>query len=106
MKMHKFVMPEIIFGNGSIKQVGESCIRLGAQNVFIVSDPGVISAGWLELVIQSCKDAGLSFSIYSNITTNPKDYEVEDGVRQYIESKCDAIVGVGGGSAIDVAKAI
>lgn len=106
MKMHKFVMPEIIFGSGSIKQVGESCLRLGAQKVFIVTDPGVISAGWLERVTESCKTANLSYSIFSNITTNPKDYEVEQGVKEYIAAECDAIVGVGGGSAIDVAKAI
>lgn len=106
MKMYKFVMPEIIFGNGSIRQVGESCLRLGAQNVFIVTDPGVIEAGWLEPVIESCKSAGLSYSIFSNLTTNPKDHEVEHGVKEYLESECDAIVGVGGGSAIDVAKSI
>lgn len=106
MKTYKFVMPEVIFGSGSIGQVGESCNRLGAQNVFIVTDPGIIAAGWIEPVIDSCKKAGLSYTIFSQITTNPKDYEVEQGVKQYIESECDAIVGVGGGSAIDVAKAV
>lgn len=44
--------------------------------------------------------------MFSELTSNPKDYEVENGVKQYIESECDAIVGVGGGSAIDVAKSI
>lgn len=106
MKMYKFVMPEIIFGNGSIRRVGESCVRLGAQNVFIVTDPGVIKAGWLEPVIESCKHAGLTYSIFSDFTTNPKDYEVEKGAKEYMASECDAIVGVGGGSSIDVAKAI
>ncbi len=99
-------MPEVIFGSGSIQQVGESCVRLGAQNVLIVTDPGVIESGWAELVIKSCQEVGLSFSVFSELTTNPKDYEVDIGVQQYIEAECDAIVGVGGGSAIDVAKAI
>lgn len=106
MKMHKFVMPEIIFGSGSINQVGESCVRLGAQNILIVTDPGVISAGWVDSVIESCKKAGLAYTLFSDITTNPKDYEVHNGVRYYKEAQCDAIVGIGGGSAIDVAKAI
>ncbi|MEI3613393.1 iron-containing alcohol dehydrogenase [Pseudogracilibacillus sp. SO30301A] len=106
MKIHKFFMPEIIFGSGSISQVGQSCIRLGAQNIFVVTDPGVISAGWIEPVIDSFKEVGLSYTIFSEITTNPKDYEVENGASQYREAQCDAIVGVGGGSAIDVAKAI
>lgn len=106
MKIHKFFMPEIIFGSGSISQVGESCIRLGAQNIFVVTDPGVISAGWIKPIIDSFKEVGLSYTIFSEITTNPKDYEVENGASQYREAECDAIVGVGGGSAIDVAKAI
>lgn len=106
MKMYKFVMPEIIFGSGSITQVGESCLRLGAQKVFIITDPGIITAGWLEPIIDSCQKAGLSYAIFSDLTTNPKDYEVERGVQQYLVAECDAIVGIGGGSAIDVAKAI
>src|SRR5690625_136248 len=106
LKIHKFVMPEVIFGSGSIRQVGESCSRLGAQNVLIVTDPGVIESGWAELIIKSCREVGLSYSVFSELTTNPKDYEVEVGVQQYLAAECDAIVGVGGGSAIDVAKAI
>ncbi len=106
LKIHKFVMPEVIFGSGSIQQVGESCSRLGAQNVLIVTDPGVIESGWAELIIKSCREVGLSYSVFSDLTTNPKDYEVEVGVQQYLAAECDAIVGVGGGSAIDVAKAI
>src|SRR5690606_13089730 len=65
-----------------------------------------ISAGWIEPVIESCKQIGLAYTIFSDLTTNPKDYEVENGAKQYREAECDAIVGVGGGSAIDVAKAI
>lgn len=106
MKVHKFIMPEVIFGSGSIKQVGESCVRLGARKVFIVTDPEIISAGWIEPIIESCKRANLAYFVFSELTSNPKDYEVAKGVKQYIASESDAIVGVGGGSVIDVAKAI
>lgn len=106
MNIHKFVMPEVIFGNGSIRQVGESCVRLGATNVFIVSDPGVMEAGWLDVVVRSCRQAGLSYTTFHDITINPKDKEVEKGCRIYLENECDAVIGVGGGSSIDVAKAI
>lgn len=104
--IHKFVMPEVIFGNHSIHQVGESCLRLGATNVFIVSDPGVMEAGWLEVVIKSCKQAGLKYSTFYDVTVNPKDKEVENGAALYVDNECDAIIGIGGGSSIDVAKAI
>ncbi len=106
MKINKFVMPELIFGNGSISLVGESCARLGARKVFITTDSGVLSSDWFEQVTESCHNARLPYVIFSDITTNPKDYEVDKGVQKYLQEECDAVVGVGGGSAIDVAKAI
>ncbi|USK70525.1 iron-containing alcohol dehydrogenase [Peribacillus asahii] len=106
MSLNTFVIPEIIFGKGSIEQVGDACSRLGAKNVFIVSDAGVATAGWLNIVIQSCKRAGLAFSIYIDSTTNPKDREITAGCRSFLQHECDAIIGVGGGSALDAAKAI
>jgi alcohol dehydrogenase class IV len=106
MDIHKFVMPEVIFGNGAIHQVGESCLRLGATNVLIVSDPGIIEAGWIDVVIKSCKQIGLKYTTFYDVTINPKDSEVEKGCEVYTQNECDAIIGIGGGSAIDVAKAI
>lgn len=106
MIINKFVMPEVIFGNGAIHQVGESCIRLGAKKALIVSDFGVINVGWLEIVMDSCKKAGLHYATFYDITTNPKDFEVEEGRKIYLNHECDAVIGVGGGSAIDTAKAI
>jgi len=104
--INKFVMPEVIFGRRSLQQVGESCLRLGAKKVFIVSDPGVNEAGWLDQVVESCREVGLSYSCFSDITTNPKDYEAERGAGCYKEQECDAIIGIGGGSVIDIAKAV
>ncbi len=99
-------MPEVIFGNESIHQAGESSLRLGAKKVLIVSDQGVIQAGWLEKVIESCNRANLPYATFYDLTTNPKDYEAIKGKNVYLEQDCDAIIGVGGGSAIDIAKAI
>lgn len=99
-------MPEVIFGNRALEQVGESCIRLGAKKVLIVTDEGVLEAGWTEEVMKSCQNAGLSYTYFKDITTNPKDFEAHQGASFYLEQECDAIIGVGGGSVIDVAKAI
>lgn len=106
MNISKFVTPEIIFGKNSIKQAGEACLRLGAKKVLIVSDQGVAVAGWLDKVVNLCKESCLPFATYTDITIDPKDTEVINGCRSYIENECDAIIGVGGGSALDVAKAI
>ena len=103
--MFKFVMPEVIFGSGSIKQAGESCARLGARNVLIVTDQGVIEAGWAELTEKSCEEAGLSSILFSNVSINPTEEEAEMCAQIYLKNECDALIGVGGGSAIDTAKA-
>ena len=106
MNISKFVTPEIIFGCGALSQIGESAARLGASRVFVVSDAGVIAAGWIEPALDYLRAAGLTTEVFAELTTNPKDYEVVTGVKQYLAAGCDAIVAVGGGSPTDVAKAI
>ncbi len=106
MNISKFVAPEIIFGRGSLSQLGESALRIGASKVFLVSDEGVIKAGWVEKALHYLHAAGLETEIFSSLTTNPKDFEIVEGTERYLESGCDAIVAVGGGSPTDVAKAI
>jgi alcohol dehydrogenase class IV len=106
VNISKFVAPEIIFGRGSLSQLGESVVRIGASKVFLVSDEDVIKAGWVDLAVHYLHAAGLETEIFSSLTTNPKDFEVTEGVIRYQEARCDGIVAVGGGSPTDVAKAI
>jgi 1,3-propanediol dehydrogenase len=106
VNISKFVAPEIIFGRGSLSQLGESVVRIGASKVFLVSDADVIKAGWVDLAVHYLHAAGLETEIFSSLTTNPKDCEVTEGVLRYQASGCDGIVAVGGGSPTDVAKAI
>ncbi|WP_243014886.1 iron-containing alcohol dehydrogenase [Brevibacillus borstelensis] len=106
MQISKFATPEIIFGNQSISQIGESLSRLGARKVFLVSDPGVLDAGWAEQAIKHIKESNLDYHLWTHVTPNPKDYEVHAGAAEYRDHECNAIVGVGGGSAMDAAKAI
>lgn len=106
MKLFKFMVPEIIFGEGTLSLIGESARRLGATNVFLVSDEGVARAGWTDQVAEYLKDVGLNYTVWTEPTPNPKDYEVEHGKKTYLEAGCDAIIGLGGGSAIDAAKAV
>jgi len=106
VNISKFVTPEIIFGAGSLSQVGESALRLGASKVFVVSDEGVINAGWVDRALNFLHEAGLGTEIFASLTTNPKDDEVNKGVEHYRSSGCDALIAVGGGSPTDVAKAV
>jgi alcohol dehydrogenase class IV len=102
----KFEVPEIIFGRGMLSQVGACARRLGGKKVFLVSDEGLFSAGWVDSAMRSLLGAGLTFIYYDQVSPNPRDFEVEEGAREYIRHGADVIVGLGGGSAMDAAKGI
>ena len=102
----KFEVPEIIFGRGMLSHVGSCARRLGGRKVFLVSDQGLFKAGWVDRVMVSLLEAGLQFIYFDQITSNPKDFEVEEGAKEYIRQGADVIVGLGGGSAMDAAKGI
>lgn len=102
----KYVVPEIVFGAGVLDEVGHAARRLGAVRPLLVTDDGVMAAGWGEQAQRHLQAAGLATTIWSGVTPNPKDHEVVAGSRAYAEGGCDVVVAVGGGSAIDAAKAI
>ncbi|HEV7648878.1 MAG TPA: iron-containing alcohol dehydrogenase [Actinophytocola sp.] len=105
-KLEKFLIPETIFGVGSLAEVGDAVRRAGGSRALVVTDPGVLAAGWAGRALPHLADAGVSWQIWSGVTPNPKDTEVEAGFGQYRESGCDVLVAIGGGSPIDAAKAI
>jgi len=105
-EMRKFVAPEFIFGVGSRRRVAYYARHLLARRVLVVSDPGVIAAGWLKDAQADLAEAGIESVVFSDLTPNPKDYEVMAGAALYERERCDVIVAIGGGSVIDCAKAI
>ena len=102
----KYLVPEIVFGAGVLNEIGYAARRLGAVRPFLVTDPGVTEAGWAGQALHHLQAAGLSPTTWSGVTPNPKDHEVVAGAQAYLEQGCDVLVAVGGGSAIDAAKAI
>jgi alcohol dehydrogenase class IV len=102
----KYLVPEILFGAGVLDQIGHAAERLGAVRPLLVTDAGVLAAGWAEQAHGHLRASGLMPALWSAVTPNPKDHEVVAGAVAYRESGCDVIVAVGGGSAIDAAKAI
>ena len=105
-EMRKFVAPEFIFGVNARHRVGFYARNMMARRVFVVSDPGVIAAGWVKDVIADLTEVGIESVIFQELTSNPKDHEVMAGAEMYARERCDVIVAVGGGSVIDCAKAI
>lgn len=105
-ELRKFVAPEIVFGTGALDLVGRYAQNLSAKKVFVVTDPGVLEAGWANKVLQNLSEADLAYEVFSDVTENPKEREVMSGANRYLRSGCDVIVTVGGGSPIDCAKGI
>ncbi len=105
-ELRKFVVPEFVYGPGAINLVGRYAKNFGAHRALIVTDTGVIDAGWLEPVTASLQNEGVLWVVYKDVTPNPKDSEVFPGVEMLRENGCDIIIAVGGGSPIDCAKAI
>lgn len=102
----KFDIPEIIYGLGALSGIGHCAERLGGEKIFLVTDPGIIEAGWVDQTIRYLKQMRLDYVVYDNVVSNPRDFQVDQGVQIYRQKKCDVIVAVGGGSAIDTAKGI
>ncbi|HML79658.1 alcohol dehydrogenase-like regulatory protein ErcA [Geobacter sulfurreducens] len=104
--MRRFVCPEIVHGVGARNMVGQYAVLFDLQRVLVVSDPGVINAGWTGQVIASLESVGIEVVLYSDVSPNPRDNEVAAGAALYTAERCDALVAVGGGSPLDCAKGI
>jgi alcohol dehydrogenase len=106
MELRKFVAPEFVLGVGAMGLVGRYLINFGARHALIVTDAGVIDAGMAGKIIELLNENGINTSVFSDISANPRDYEVMAGTDFYHSEKCDVIVAVGGGSPMDCAKGI
>ncbi len=104
--LRKFVVPEFVFGVGARKMTGKYACNLGIRNPLLVSDPGVVAAGWLDSIMQSLDACAIRFTTFTGVSPNPRDSEVMYGAEIYRQNGCDGIVVIGGGSPIDCAKGI
>ncbi|MCG8470493.1 MAG: iron-containing alcohol dehydrogenase [Desulfobacterales bacterium] len=98
--------PSIQFGDNSSKQVGELISLLHAKKVFCIYDPGVKAAGLVDGIIEQIRNTGAKVVAYGDVTSDPSSEIVEDAARIGKKEEVDALVAIGGGSAMDCAKAI
>ena len=106
MRISKFAIPEIIFGRGSIVHLASCAKRLGGRRVLLVSDQGLVAAGWVDRIMEILRDNGLEWIYYDSVNSNPRDYQIHEGAEIYVRERCDVIIAVGGGSPMDAAKGI
>ncbi|MBP1679721.1 MAG: Alcohol dehydrogenase 2 [Proteobacteria bacterium] len=106
LSLRKCVAPEFVFGVDARKMAGKYAKNLGIKKVLIVTDPGVIRAGWVEDVTKALEAENIYSILFDDVVPNPRDTNVLAGVKLYREHKCDGIVTIGGGSPMDCAKGI
>ena len=93
-------------GAGAIAAVPQEIKSRGFRKVFVATDPDLIRFGVSGKVTALLDEAGIDYSVYSDIKANPTIQNVQHGVAAFKEANADCIVAIGGGSAMDTAKAI
>ncbi|WP_302011707.1 lactaldehyde reductase [Collinsella tanakaei] len=93
-------------GAGAIQEIPGELQRRGYKKVFVCTDPDLVKFGVATKVTDLLDEAGIAYSVYSDIKPNPTIQNVTDGVEAFKAAEADSIVTIGGGSAMDTAKAI
>ena len=105
--MNRFVLNETSYhGAGAIKAVPEEIKNRGFKKAFVASDPDLVKFGITAKVTDLLDEAKIPYVLYSDIKANPTIENVQHGVAEFKASNADCIVAIGGGSAMDTAKAI
>ncbi len=95
----------LIFGPGSSRQAGEQLRKLGGSKALVVTDRGVEAAGILGSIFEALTAAKVPYALYAGVEPNPSIKCVEEAAALYKAEGCDCLLGVGGGSSMDTAKA-
>ncbi|MCR5324383.1 MAG: lactaldehyde reductase [Lachnospiraceae bacterium] len=93
-------------GSGAIKEIVPEVKAGGYKHIFVATDPDLIKFGVAAKVTSLLDEAGIKYTIYSDIKPNPTIENVQNGVKAFKECGADAIIAIGGGSSMDTAKAI
>ena len=95
-----------LIGRDGILKIPHFLRRLGAQKVLIVTDKGLVKIGTAGKVTAVLDDAGIDYLIYDGVEPNPTTRIISEALDFFQKSGCGAIIAIGGGSPIDVAKAV
>ena len=96
--------PRIVMGPGSVKTIGAEVKAKGAKRVLIVTDKGVIGAGLLKSIEESFKAAKIKYDIFDKVESDPRYEIVADCVKMAENARAQMLVGIGGGSPMDITK--
>lgn len=106
-KIYQYNFPTTIrFGAGSSKELGDYLIKNGLTRPMIVTDPTVSGLDFFKEILQDLKKKNISTKVFFDIHKNPVKSDVYKGGEVYDLTHRDSIIGIGGGAALDVARAI
>ena len=93
-------------GEDRVNDLGEACINLKITKPLFVTDKDLINLPFIQKIINEIKSKFQELKIFSNFSGNPIGENVDEGVNEFKKNNCDGVIAIGGGSAIDVGKAI
>lgn len=100
-----FAFPtRIIFGVGSVRELGPEILKHGIKKPLLVTDTGVVKVGLVDLIKQAAP--GIHFAVFDSVSANPTEKNVLEAIEFYRQEGCDGVVALGGGSPLDAGKVI
>tara|TARA_Y100000022_G_scaffold59922_1_gene51366 strand:- start:554 stop:1714 length:1161 start_codon:yes stop_codon:yes gene_type:complete len=93
-------------GENRINDLGEACKNLNISKPLFVTDKDLVNLPFIKKIISEISKEFEKLKIFSNFTGNPVGENVDDGVKEFKTNNCDGVIAIGGGSALDVGKAI
>ncbi len=96
----------VTFGPGAIERLPDRLEEVGIRRPLIVTDPGLSATPILDRVTGVLEKAGIPYGLFMDVHGNPLEEDVEGAGQRYRADDCDGLIGLGGGSAMDVAKAV
>ena len=93
-------------GENRIKDLGSACKNLNIKKPLLVTDSGLAKSDIIKNVLDSLKKEEIFVELYSNVVGNPTGTNVNEGVECFKKNNCDGVIAFGGGSGLDVGKAI
>ncbi len=96
----------IVFGRGAVRELPRVLEETGVRKPLIVTDPGLRATTVVDTVTGVLKQAGIAHEVYDKVHGNPIEDDVLESAALYRSAGCDGAIGLGGGSALDVSKAV
>ena len=93
-------------GEDRVNDLEEACINLKITKPLFITDKDLINLPFIQKIINEIKSKFQELKIFSNFSGNPIGENVDEGVNEFKKNNCDGVIAIGGGSAIDVGKAI